>query len=354
MNKTILILGIIFLLVGISLNPTIAVFNSNDDTTPPVTTHTLDPPIPDGDNGWYVSDVTVTLNATDDISGVMKIQYRLDDELVWTIPGDYGTFIIDIDKENISIEYWAVDNACNEETHHNFVINMDKTDPVVNLKYKCEKDSNGFWFLVFNATAIDETSQMNHVGFYLNDAEQYEDVGPGPFYSWSCYFIGALKIIIEARACDNAGNVDCDIIRNPECPKNKQSKHNLYFQTLSNEIPIPIVSDSGEDCDCQSNGKTHLAEKLLTRLEKDEVLSKLIKSDNPKDDTLICEFLYTRMEHIEDILYYYAEQLHKYENNSLMYMIYFSIWSMHLSRMIPIVLTALYLDCDWVNPYPPY
>ena len=129
----------------------------------------------------------------------------------------------------------------------------------------------------------------------------------------------------------------------------------IGFQpALSNEITLPKISDNEEDCDCNiPDAKLHLAEKLLNRLEKDEILSKVIKSDNPKEDTPICEFLYTRIEHIEDILYYYAELLHKYENNSLMYMIYFSIWSMHLSRMIPILLTAVFLRCDWVPPYYP-
>ena len=40
----------------------------------------------------------------------------------------------------------------------------------------------------------------------------------------------------------------------------------------------PIVDNSEEDCiECQSNVKPHLAEKLLNKLEKSEVLSKDIK-----------------------------------------------------------------------------
>ena len=46
---------------------------------------------------------------------------------------------------------------------------------------------------------------------------------------------------------------------------------------LSNELTIPTISDIEKECDCQSNGKAHLAEKLLNRLDKDEVLSKDIK-----------------------------------------------------------------------------
>ena len=45
-------------------------FSADNDPTPPVTTISLNPGDPDGDNGWYVSDVTITLNATDNETGV--------------------------------------------------------------------------------------------------------------------------------------------------------------------------------------------------------------------------------------------------------------------------------------------
>ena len=65
-----------------------------DDTTPPVTTHSLDPPEPDGWNGWYVSDVNVTLTATDDESGVKEIKYCVNRGPIRTIDGDCGNFYI--------------------------------------------------------------------------------------------------------------------------------------------------------------------------------------------------------------------------------------------------------------------
>jgi len=192
-----------------------------DDTTPPITTHTLDPPEPDGDNGWYVSDVEVTLNATDDISGVMKIQYRIDGGPIWTIPGDYGTFIIDFDKENIYVEYWAVDNACNDETHHTFVIDVDRTDPVMDMTYECEFLSPiGGWLFIFNATAFDETSQINYVRFLLNDVEQDVIFGEEPIYSWEWKPGWGLNTVIRAEAYDNAGNMAFKEIKDP---RNKQN-----------------------------------------------------------------------------------------------------------------------------------
>ncbi|MFC1700301.1 hypothetical protein ACFLZ4_01495 [Patescibacteria group bacterium] len=47
-------------------------------STPPVTTLTKDPSSPDGNNDWYVSPVTYTLDATDLESGVKEINYRID------------------------------------------------------------------------------------------------------------------------------------------------------------------------------------------------------------------------------------------------------------------------------------
>jgi len=155
---------------------------SSDDTTPPITTHALNPPTPDGDNGWYVSDVTVTLNATDDMSGVMKIQYRIDEGPIWTIPGDYGTFNIDFDKENISVEYWAVDKACNEEKHNLFTIDIDQTEPYINVHYKIIENEK---LVVFNATATDSKSKINRVEFYVSDVIYETVYGPGPYYIWN-------------------------------------------------------------------------------------------------------------------------------------------------------------------------
>ena len=69
-----------FALLGLALFLGVAVAPSvvADDTTPPVTTISLNPPAPNGDNGWYVTNITVTLNATDDESGVKVTYYAID------------------------------------------------------------------------------------------------------------------------------------------------------------------------------------------------------------------------------------------------------------------------------------
>lgn len=47
------------------------------DITPPTTTYSINPAAPNGSNGWYVTPVTITLNATDLDSGVSSVNYRI-------------------------------------------------------------------------------------------------------------------------------------------------------------------------------------------------------------------------------------------------------------------------------------
>jgi hypothetical protein len=181
-----LLVGIIILFFGTVITPTLGISNSNDDNTPPITTHTLEPATPDGDNGWYVSDVEVRLIATDDMSGVKEIKYKISSGSTQTISGDIGTFVVDLDAENLAIEYWAIDNVGNEESHHTFSIDIDQTEPLIDCYYEWEyiDKENGTYLFIFNVTATDVTSKMNRVEFIV-DNDIYETIyGPGPKYTF--------------------------------------------------------------------------------------------------------------------------------------------------------------------------
>jgi len=232
MKKTILILGIICLLVGLSINPSVAVFNSNDDTTPPVTTHSLDPPTPDGGNGWYVSDVNVTLNATDDMSGVKEIQYRIDGGSVWTIPGDYGTFVLDIEKDNLPVEYWAIDNAGNYESYHIFTIDIDKTPPYINCTITPEKKDYK-WYITIILIPDDKPSGICRLEIFFDDVVQsFRDSPPWDIF-W-CSELSYLKSLkLKFGYYDNAGNIAYQEIKAPFNKNNiQQSAHKLLIRSL--------------------------------------------------------------------------------------------------------------------------
>ena len=79
------------------------------DQTDPVSTHDLSGSYC---NGWYNSNVTITLSATDATSGVDYIRYRLDGGS-WTTYS--SPFTVSTEGER-TLEYYAVDEACNVES----------------------------------------------------------------------------------------------------------------------------------------------------------------------------------------------------------------------------------------------
>ncbi len=79
-----------------------------DDITPPQTTCTLEGTL---DGNVYISDVFVSLNATDDISGVTTTMYKLD-EAIWDIY--VGPFTVTGDGTHLLL-FYSVDNAGNSE-----------------------------------------------------------------------------------------------------------------------------------------------------------------------------------------------------------------------------------------------
>ncbi|CAG9621166.1 S8 family serine peptidase [Sutcliffiella rhizosphaerae] len=78
-----------------------------------------------GQNGWFTSDVTVTLSATDADSSVALTEYRIDE-------GAWNTYSnpFKLDKEGIQrIEYRSTDVAGNVETAKAYEVKIDKTAP---------------------------------------------------------------------------------------------------------------------------------------------------------------------------------------------------------------------------------
>ncbi len=98
-----------------------------EDMTKPTTTATVDGTT--GNNGWYTSDVTVTLNASDNESGVKKTQYRVN-KGEWE---DYTNPIVLSTEGNNTFEYRSEDNSGNVEDPQLVDINIDKTAPVLKV-----------------------------------------------------------------------------------------------------------------------------------------------------------------------------------------------------------------------------
>ena len=175
-------LGVVVLFVVITFTPSIGVSNYLDDNTPPVTTISFDPSEPDGLNGWYVNDVNVTLNATDDDSGVNITKYRVDGGIWYNYT---EPFILVDDGEDIIIEFFSIDNAQNVEEVESAMIDIDQTKPEVELTYEVTGGNviDGWEFTV-TADATDATSGMNRVEFNFSGVFGEVVIGPGPIFQW--------------------------------------------------------------------------------------------------------------------------------------------------------------------------
>lgn len=101
----------------------IATVNITVDSVAPMTSSTLSGTT--GQNGWYVSDVTVTMSATDPRSGVNYTLYRIDGGAWQTYSAPFelsqnGTHIL---------EYYSTDVAGNEESVRSVEVKIDTSPP---------------------------------------------------------------------------------------------------------------------------------------------------------------------------------------------------------------------------------
>jgi len=103
----------------------IVITYTTPDTTPPQTSALASPP-PNA-AGWNNSNVTVTLIATDDLSGVGHTEYELDG----AAPQTYIGPVLVVNEAKHVLQYWSVDVAGNVEATNQLPINIDKTMPTV-------------------------------------------------------------------------------------------------------------------------------------------------------------------------------------------------------------------------------
>jgi hypothetical protein len=156
-----------------------------------------------GDNWWYKSPVTVTLNATDSESGVLSTIFKINagDWTAYTIP-----FLISLDGTN-TISYYSVDLVGNAETTHTTDLKIDQTLPSITLT----KEQLDLLDVKFTAQASDEASGISRVEFSLDDQLQYTDTQSPYEWTWS----GLGDYTVTATAYDLAGNAKSQSMSTP-------------------------------------------------------------------------------------------------------------------------------------------
>ncbi len=166
---------------------------------PPCTTATFSGTL--GINGWFVSNVTVTLTATDGNNnwpgGVNHTYYKIDNG-AWN---EYFEPFIVSDDGYHTIYYYSVDKCIppcvEEEKSSSFKI--DQNAPSITMSV----EKLGFRQWKFIATVSDEMSGPCLVECYIDDILLGNITEPGP-YEWS--WTGKGNHTVTGIAYDNAGN----------------------------------------------------------------------------------------------------------------------------------------------------
>ena len=208
-----LVIGIIVLLIGMSIvssngyviksnhnylgnQPCKSGLRDNNDTTPPVTNISLKGNI--SKYGIFTSDVEVTLNATDDQSGVNVTYYRLDiGELkTYTEP-----FMVTGHEQHI-LSYWSVDNAGNQEQTNFVDIIIDLIPPEISL----------VWWAVnkgirFEPYVSGTGSNIERVEYYIDGSHLRTIYGVDQTWIWTPNITG--RHVVSAVAFDKAGHSTC-------------------------------------------------------------------------------------------------------------------------------------------------
>ena len=174
------------------------------DFLPPVTTHAFAGTM--GNDGWYRSNVTITLTASDPTppyragkgpSGVNHTYYKIDDSedfVEYTAP-----VVVNTDGQH-QVSYYSVDKVGNTEAVKGpFSFKLDKTAPTITITCTAQNLLKNKWLI--EATVSDETSGIVLVEFYVADA-LVANITEAP---WEYLYIGT-DSPAQCIVYDGAGN----------------------------------------------------------------------------------------------------------------------------------------------------
>jgi C1A family cysteine protease len=151
-----------------------------------------------GSANWYVSEVLVNISASDGISGVSSIIYRLDESTVENYSGE-----ISISSEGAhTLSYYSVDVAGNIENEQSIQFKIDTSLPTVHGTFDGTVGNTG-WFISAVAVRI----EGNDISSGIASIEYRMDNGSWNNYSNSISVQTEGEHTLECRGIDFAGNI---------------------------------------------------------------------------------------------------------------------------------------------------
>ncbi|OGE84530.1 MAG: hypothetical protein A3B23_01445 [Candidatus Colwellbacteria bacterium RIFCSPLOWO2_01_FULL_48_10] len=179
------------------------------DTTVPTTTTVISGTA--GDNGWYVSDVTLSISATDNSGGVGLdvTEYSRDNGTTWNI---YTTPPKPSTDGNHDILYRSRDKAGNIEQPHSASVMIDKTVPFTSILVSGISGNNNWYTsnVTFALSASDSTSGIYTIKYSLDNGN-----------TWSVY---ASPVMISTEGINTIQYYSEDSAGNTEITKAKVIK----------------------------------------------------------------------------------------------------------------------------------
>jgi parallel beta-helix repeat protein len=176
---------------------TILVSGVPPDVTPPTTLH-------DYDDLWHTSDLTITLTAIDELSGIAETYYSINNGAIETV-SEHGQPFITTEGSSNTLEYWSVDNAGNEELPHKMLtgIKLDKTPPACSINLNGALGNND-WFV--SDVAITLVATDNVAG--VDNIEYSFDNTVWTTYTTPLAIADEGYIFVYYKSTDKAGNVE--------------------------------------------------------------------------------------------------------------------------------------------------
>ena len=152
----------------------------NVDNSPPITEKTINGPKYGENDEWVTSTTEFNLTATDDLSGVEAIHYRIWYNGEWTPWNEYTDNFTLTGEGTHYLEYYSVDIAGNVEVTHNQTHYVDDSAPIVTIS----ASPNRFWRqehnymknVLISGSATDAGSGIVSITFTVVD--EYDRVEP--------------------------------------------------------------------------------------------------------------------------------------------------------------------------------
>ncbi|MEF2967777.1 HYR domain-containing protein [Paenibacillus sp. M1] len=172
----------------------------NIDKSAPVTTVTGAP----AQGAWSRSPVSLQFQATDTLSGVQSIDYKLGDDAPVITTGSSAA--VEIGTEGITnVSYWAVDKTGNAEAAKTLAVKIDTTVPTLTSQFVPDKNANG-WNnsdVAVTLTAADASSGVKEIHYKIGE-HGTEQVVNGATATFSAAAEGIMPV--SYWAVDAAGN----------------------------------------------------------------------------------------------------------------------------------------------------